>query len=55
MPDPRPTPASPVSELGAMAIQMHELFTEYQAAGFTRPEALELVKALLVAQVRRAQ
>lgn len=40
-------PISPISELAAAAAQMHELFTSYIEAGFTREEALDLIKTLL--------
>jgi hypothetical protein len=36
-----------LTELQTMAIQLHELFDAYVQAGFTRPEALELVIAVL--------
>lgn len=40
-------PASPISELAAAAAQLHELFTAYVESGFTREEALELIKAII--------
>jgi hypothetical protein len=39
----RPGPPDPVTELAAMAANMHELFTEYVRAGFNRQEALYLI------------
>ena len=36
-------PADPVLPLRQMAVQMHELFTEYIHAGFNRKEALYLI------------
>ncbi len=33
----------PLSPLGVVAAQMHELFTEYMHAGFNRKEALYLI------------
>lgn len=44
------------SPLRAAAIQMHELYTELRAAGFTRTEAMELIAktmATAVAEVQR--
>ncbi|MGW4030762.1 hypothetical protein ACWEFL_15820 [Streptomyces sp. NPDC004838] len=48
MADSKPTaPADPVSKLAAAAVALHELYTEYQRAGFTRAEAMELVKVIV--------
>ena len=41
------TPEDPISELSTGAIQVHELFSAYVNAGFTRPEALDLVLTIL--------
>lgn len=44
------------SPLRAAAIQMHELYSELRAAGFTRTEAMELIAktmATAVAEVQR--
>jgi hypothetical protein len=41
---PHPPPVDPVTSMGEAANSLHELFTEYQRAGFRRSEALELVK-----------
>jgi hypothetical protein len=38
-------PESPLSKLAQAAVQLHELYTSLQQAGFTKTEALELVKA----------
>lgn len=35
--------ADPIPPLREMAVQMHELFTEYMHAGFSRKEALYLI------------
>jgi hypothetical protein len=37
------SPTDPVLPLREMAVQMHELFTEYVHAGFNRKEALYLI------------
>ncbi|MCF8605127.1 hypothetical protein L5I01_17370 [Gordonia sp. HY442] len=34
----------PITELAALANQMHELYRAYVDAGFTEAEALELIK-----------
>lgn len=52
MPQERSGPEDPMSELGAAAVQMHELFTAYTAAGFTRAEALQIVIAIATANMR---
>ena len=36
-------PSDPVNPMAAQAITWHQLMTEYEAAGFTRAEAFELV------------
>ncbi|WKV74737.1 hypothetical protein AW27_026390 [Streptomyces sp. PCS3-D2] len=38
---------SPLSKLAAAAVSLHELYTEYVKAGFTKAEAMELLKALI--------
>ena len=43
------------SEANEAATSTHALFTEYLAAGFTRAEALELVKAVTVAGIGKAE
>lgn len=37
----------PFTELQAAAMQVHELFRAYIAAGFTEPQALQIVIALV--------
>jgi succinate-acetate transporter protein len=39
----------PLSPLGAIAVQMHEMVTEYQNAGFSRAEAIQIVLSMSVA------
>ncbi len=34
------------------AVGLHELFDSYQRAGFSRQEALELVRSIMVATVK---
>lgn len=46
-----PDPEDPVTELAASAVQLHELHLAYLAAGFTEAQAMELIKALLMASV----
>lgn len=44
------------SPLRAAAVQMHELYSELRAVGFTRTEAMELIAktmATVVAEVQR--
>ena len=36
-------PQMPLTSMGAAAVQLHEVFTAYLAAGFSRKEALYLV------------
>ena len=40
--------ASGISELKIAAIQLHEMYTEFRGAGFTRREALYLVGIIVV-------
>lgn len=42
-------PADPITELAAMAVQLHEAYTAYIEAGFAEAQAFELTKAILVA------
>lgn len=42
-------PVDPISELRQLAAQIHELYLEWVAAGFTETQALDLCKAVLVA------
>ncbi|MDT0270271.1 hypothetical protein RM844_28830 [Streptomyces sp. DSM 44915] len=41
-------PPSPFTTLAAAAVQLHEFYTALQGAGFSKAEALELVKAALL-------
>ena len=53
MADDNEYPESPLSELAAGAVQMHEMLTSYVAAGFTRAEALQIIISMLVANFKR--
>jgi hypothetical protein len=46
-----PEPTDPMTVLSAAATQIHELYQSYVDAGFTEQQALELIKAILVAGV----
>ena len=43
------------SPLRAAAVQMHELYSELRAAGFTRTEAMELIARTMALTVAEAQ
>ncbi|WP_262059712.1 hypothetical protein [Streptomyces sp. STR69] len=45
MPDEIP---DPITELAAAAVQQHELYQAWIDAGFTRTEALELLKTVIL-------
>lgn len=40
------------ADMRTAAVAMHEVFISFMAAGFTRAEALELVKTQMVAQIQ---
>ncbi|MEU0818941.1 hypothetical protein [Streptomyces mirabilis] len=42
---------SPLTELAALAVQNHELYTAYVAAGFTEPQAMQLLIAIVTAGI----
>lgn len=46
------TPEDPITALAAAATGMHELFTAYIDAGFTRAEALQILIAVVTAPMR---
>ncbi|CAM5625861.1 hypothetical protein STENM36S_08714 [Streptomyces tendae] len=46
-----PEPQDPITQLAAVAVQLHELYEAYLAAGFTEAQAFELVKVTLAASV----
>ncbi|MGW1961764.1 hypothetical protein ACWCPD_15980 [Streptomyces sp. NPDC001935] len=48
MPDELP---APITELAAAAVQQHELYQAWIEAGFTRAEALELLKTVILASI----
>jgi hypothetical protein len=48
-------PVEPMTELAEGAAQQHELFTAYVNAGFTRPEALGIVIAIITSHLRAQQ
>lgn len=50
-----PNPESPISQLLAGAIQMHEMLVAHVQAGFTRAEAMEILKTVVAEQVRNAK
>jgi hypothetical protein len=39
-----PPPADPITSMAEAANSLHELFLEYQRAGFRRSEAMDLIK-----------
>ena len=43
---------SPISHLLAGAIQMHEMLTTYVQAGFTRAEAMDILKTIVAEQAK---
>ncbi|MCP3758200.1 hypothetical protein [Streptomyces sp. TBY4] len=47
MDNPNGESPSPLTALTAAAVSMHELYTEYVKAGFTKAEAMEILKALI--------
>ncbi|WP_168712365.1 hypothetical protein [Streptomyces sp. A1277] len=52
MADDRITQPDPLTKMAQGAVSMHELYTAWIDAGFTKGEALELLKALLLGQQR---
>ncbi|MFJ2630852.1 hypothetical protein ACIO6U_02660 [Streptomyces sp. NPDC087422] len=48
MPD---DPQSPITELAAMAVQHHELYTAYVDAGFTENQALQMLISIIMATI----
>lgn len=46
-------PGDPLMVVDMMAAQHHEAFLAWVRAGFTEPQALELVKSLITATVLR--
>lgn len=47
-------PGDPVSALQAGAAQQHEMFLAWQAAGFSEPQALELLKVVIATMIARS-
>jgi hypothetical protein len=45
----------PIGPLAAAAVSLHELFMAYVKAGFTRKEALDLVKFVISAMMEMAK
>lgn len=43
---------SQINDMRTQALAQHEVFLSYVEAGFTRSEALELVKAQIVAMIQ---
>ena len=48
-PSPEQVPEEPMSALAEGVAQQHEMFMAYVEAGFTRPEALKIIIAMLTA------
>ncbi len=48
-PTPEQVPEEPLSALEEGVAQQHEMFMAYVEAGFTRPEALKIIIAMLTA------
>jgi len=46
------TPQDPMPGLADAAVTLHELFVQYQDAGFTEAQAFDLVKTALLAGLR---
>jgi hypothetical protein len=46
-----PEPEDPITQLAAAAAQLHELYASYIEAGFTEPQAFDLVKTILAASL----
>ncbi|WP_416476915.1 hypothetical protein [Streptomyces sp. LKA04] len=46
-----PEPQDPITQLVAVAVQLHELYEAYLSAGFTEAQAFELVKVTLAASM----
>lgn len=44
-------PEDPITQLQAGVAQQHEMFTAYVDAGFTRPEALKIIIAIIVTHI----
>jgi len=40
-------PASPITQLAAAAIQLHELYRSYVTAGFTEEQAMQIILAIV--------
>lgn len=49
------TPEDPISKLKEGAVVLHEIFMSYVSAGFTRAEALELAKSVLMTSIALGQ
>lgn len=45
-------PPNPFGQLMEFGTLLHEAFVSYQAVGFTREEAFELVKAMMLQAIR---
>lgn len=46
-------PGDPLTALGGVAVGQHEMFRAWVAAGFTEVQAMELLKAFIVATVQK--
>lgn len=47
-----PEPDDPITQLAAAAVQLHELYASFVAAGFSESQALYLVGQALSAGIR---
>lgn len=52
MPD---SPQDPLTELAAGAVQLHELFLAQVEAGFTEPQAMQIIIAIITAGIGGGQ
>jgi hypothetical protein len=50
-----PAPQDPVTELGAAAASLHELYVTYVASGFTPAHAIYLCGQIITASIGRQQ
>lgn len=49
------SPQDPLTELAAGAIQLHELFLAQVEAGFTEPQAMQILIAVITAGIGGGQ
>ena len=46
-----PDPQDPLTELAVGAVQLHELFLAHVEAGFTEPQAMQILIAVVTAGI----